>query len=220
MRFVTMEVRATEQWKVYEEQFEKMVGLYELHKVNPVTICDSYECSNPDSSHGLCRSRRCSGCGVKYYCSSACQRTDWDRRHRENCRAYQEARQLNGGVSQAVDSRDVHFLNYITHDVMCARRHEDHTLARDIDFTLCPPKVSLSYVVEEEYSVYEIGIDDSSERTPMSFTLPMGLNPVQKSCSWNCHALGMEALGGLGGLAYDSETFSFELETGCDEQRG
>ncbi len=45
MRFVSPEVRATEKWKVYEEQFGKMVGLYELPKVNTETVCDSSEVS-------------------------------------------------------------------------------------------------------------------------------------------------------------------------------
>ncbi len=66
------------------------------------------------------------------------------------------------GVSQAIDSRDVHFLTCVTHNVMYSHRHEDCSHVRNIDFTLCPPRVSLSYVVEEEYAVHEMGIDDNS----------------------------------------------------------
>lgn len=45
----------------------------------------------------------------------------------------------------------------------------------------------------------------------MSFLLPMGLSP---SGNWDCHALGMETIGSLGGLAYNSETFLVEIGIG------
>ncbi|KAJ7652380.1 hypothetical protein DFH06DRAFT_1205994 [Mycena polygramma] len=81
--------------------------------------CDNMEC-------GIilerAKFRRCSGCRNLFYCSTPCQRRDWDSGHRESCVIHQNYR---AGLRLAYTSREYAFVR--------ALLHHNHTFARSVN---------------------------------------------------------------------------------------
>ncbi|KAJ7248812.1 hypothetical protein C8J57DRAFT_1522274 [Mycena rebaudengoi] len=71
------------------------------------TFCDNLECDTTGLKTDF---RRCSECMTRYYCSSACQKQDWEAgKHRTACRELQR----KGG--EELSSKDKAFLRYLLH---------------------------------------------------------------------------------------------------------
>ncbi|KAF9005336.1 hypothetical protein BDZ89DRAFT_1049154 [Hymenopellis radicata] len=173
-RILTPELLASSSWNIYQKQLKDMTVLYELYKQHPMPICDGPECPNLRSTepHPL---HICSGCNLYYYCSEGCQKRAWEASHREVCGSHQEL--------QAISSRDAHFFDYITREVMRAHVNSDRSLVRHIDFRQCPPLVELrslsSYNTEEyrsEYKSIKEGLG-----VPMVSIMPMGARSIKWS---------------------------------------
>ncbi|KAK7014344.1 hypothetical protein R3P38DRAFT_3003266 [Favolaschia claudopus] len=82
--------------------------------------CDNFECSAIDSKNKF---RRCSGCRSFYYCSSACQSTDWrNGGHRKTCGSYGTIL-LGERNTDNFTSRQRSFLRALVHHDYQKERH-------------------------------------------------------------------------------------------------
>ncbi|KAJ7062494.1 hypothetical protein C8F01DRAFT_1230190 [Mycena amicta] len=60
-----------------------VVDIYDTGSLTSLRTCDNTECGLVVAKRGL---KRCAGCHDAWYCSSECQRSDWQHGHRKDCK--------------------------------------------------------------------------------------------------------------------------------------
>ncbi|KAJ7112093.1 hypothetical protein C8R44DRAFT_985119 [Mycena epipterygia] len=77
-----------EKWNRFTNSADQRLELFKLFESKQYILdraCDNLQCGTVDVETKF---RRCSGCLTFYYCSSACQTSDWQGGHRHACASY------------------------------------------------------------------------------------------------------------------------------------
>ncbi|KAJ7611209.1 hypothetical protein FB45DRAFT_941273 [Roridomyces roridus] len=105
---------AWDAWEGFLSWYDCFLPMAEIHDSSdrvPTRACDNVECDLVSAKADL---KRCSCCESVYYCSTDCQRLDWNRGHRKTCTSIRAYSLQNPDL---LSSRDRSFLRTIVHEV-------------------------------------------------------------------------------------------------------